>query len=134
MVDGKTAHGGRREAAQRIVAPVAAGLLLLVTLLALIGTAIRDPKPHDIAVGLVGPAPATAQISGAFAQNAPGTFAFTTYSSEAEARTAIDNRDVDGALVIGAGGGRRARRGRSAPGRRLPTPPGPSPARRCPSR
>src|SRR5581483_1535848 len=104
MVNGRTSHGGRQEAAQRIVAPVAAGLLLLVTLLALIGTAIRDPKPHDIAVGLVGPAQATSQISGAFAQNAPGVFDFTTYSSEADARTAIDNRDVDGALVIGGGG------------------------------
>ena len=102
MGDTKTAHG-RREAAAGIVAPVVAGLLLLVTLLGLIGTAIRDPKPHDIAVGLVGPAPATAQVSGAFAQNAPGTFAFTTYSSEADARAAIDSRDIDGALLVGPG-------------------------------
>jgi len=103
MMDRGTAHGTKQEAAQRIVAPVVAGLLLLVTLLALIGTAIRDPKPHDIAVGLVGPPPATAQISGAFAQNAPGTFDFTTYASEADARTALDNRDVDGALILGSG-------------------------------
>jgi hypothetical protein len=103
MVDGSVTHGGMQQAARRIVASVVAGLLLLVTLLALIGTAIRDPKPHDIAVGLVGPAGATAQISSALAQNAPGTFDFTTYTSEADARAAIDRREVDGALVLGAG-------------------------------
>src|ERR1700741_4464890 len=93
----------RRAVVLDVARPIVAGLLLLATLLGLIGTAIHDPKPHDIAVGLVGPAPATSQISGAFAQNAPGTFAFTTYSSEAEARAAIDSRDVDGALILGPG-------------------------------
>lgn len=86
-----------------VVRPIVAGLLLLGTLLGLIGTAIQNPSPHDIAVGLVGPAPATSQISAAFAANAPGTFVFTTYASEAEARSAIDSRDVDGALILGAG-------------------------------
>jgi hypothetical protein len=84
------------------VAPFVAGLLLLVTLLGLIGTAIHDPKPHDIAVGIVGPAAAVQQVTGAFTQNAPGTFAFTTYNSETDARAAIDSRDIDGALVLGA--------------------------------
>jgi hypothetical protein len=91
----------RRESAEALVAPVVAGLLLLVTLLGLIGTAIRDPKPHDIAVGIVGPAPAVAQLTGAFANKAPGTFDFTTYSSEADARSAIDSRAIDGALLLG---------------------------------
>lgn len=90
-----------REAVQRFVAPLVAGLLLLVTLLALIGTAIRDPKPHDIPVGLVGPAQAYGQVQAAFAKNAPGTFAFTIYDTEADARAAIDSRTVDGALVFG---------------------------------
>jgi len=94
-------HANRRETAQALVAPVVAGLLLLVTLLVLIGTAIRDPKPHDIAVGIVGPAPAVAQITAAFATNAPGTFDFTTYSSEQDATSAIDSRAVDGALLLG---------------------------------
>ena len=100
MADTKASHG-RREQAAGIVGPIVAGLLLMVTLLGLIGTAIRDPKPHDIAVGLVGPAQATSQITAAFAQNAPGMFAFKTYSSEADATAAIDSRDVDGALLVG---------------------------------
>ncbi len=92
-----------RESPAALVAPIVGGLLLLVTLLGLVGTAVSDPKPHDIAVGLVGPPPATQQISGAFATNAPGTFKFTTYNSEADARSAIDSRAVDGALILGSG-------------------------------
>ena len=89
------------ERIRRRVAPVVAGLLLLFTLLGLIGTAIRDPRPHDIPVGLVGPAPAVQQISSAFGANAPGAFELTSYASEAAARAALDSREVDGVLVLG---------------------------------
>ena len=92
-----------RESPAALLAPIVGGLLLLVTLLGLVGTAVNDPKPHDIAVGLVGPPPATQQISSAFATNAPGTFQFTTYNSEADARAAIDSRAIDGALILGSG-------------------------------
>ncbi|TMD97881.1 MAG: hypothetical protein E6I72_04635 [Chloroflexi bacterium] len=88
------------------VQPVVAGLLALVTLIGLIGPAIKNPSPHDIPVGLVGVAAATNQIAGAFAANAPGAFRFTDYSSEADARAAMDARAVDGALVVGPGGPR----------------------------
>jgi hypothetical protein len=93
-------HSGRERMAV-LVPPVVGGLLLLVALLGLIGTAIKDPHPHDISVGLVGPAPAAQQISSAFATNAPGAFLFTTYATEAEARAALDSRAIDGALVLG---------------------------------
>ncbi len=75
----------------------------MVVLIGLIGTAIRNPQPHDIPVGLVGPAPAVQQISSSFATAAPGAFQFTTYASEQDARAAIDARTVDGVLVLGAG-------------------------------
>ena len=55
-----------RQAVEPVLAPIAAGLLVLVTLLGLIGTAIRDPRPHDIPVGVAGPPPAVAQITDAF--------------------------------------------------------------------
>ena len=86
---------------RRLAPPVIAGLAVLVALLGLIGTAIRDPHPHDLRVGLVGPAPAIQEITSAFASNAPGVFAFTSYSSEADARAAIDSRDIDAALLLG---------------------------------
>src|SRR5436189_274210 len=93
----------RREAVrQRVetyVAPMVAGLLALVTLIGLIGPAIKSPSPHDIPVGLVGPAPAVEQISSAFATNAPGVFTFTTYGNEADAVAGIDSRSVDAAAV-----------------------------------
>ena len=87
-----------------LAAPLVAGVVVLVTLLGLIGTAIRDPHPHDIPVGLVGPPPAVQQISGGLSSKSPGTFRFTTYSDEAAARAALDSGDVDGVLVIGGGG------------------------------
>src|SRR6266850_4155510 len=95
------ARSGSRQRMEMLVPPVIGGLVLLIALLGLIGTAIRDPKPHDIAVGLVGPAPAVQQISTAFGTNAPGAFQFTTYGSEAEATAALDSRTVDGVLVLG---------------------------------
>ena len=95
-----------RETLETLVQPVVAGLVALVTLIGLIGPAIKSPSPHDIAVGLVGPAAATQQIATAFASRAPGAFQFTTFGSEAEARVAIDGRNVDGALVLGSGGPR----------------------------
>src|SRR2546427_6020024 len=93
-----------REKLETLVQPVVAGLLALVTLIGLIAPAIKSPSPHDIPVGLVGPAPATQQISQAFATSAPGAFQFTTYGSEVDARAAIDSRAIDGALLIGQTG------------------------------
>jgi len=75
----------------------------VVVFIGLIGTAIRNPQPHDIPVGLVGPAPAAQQISSSFGANAPGAFEFTTYASEQDARAALDDRSVDGVLVLGSG-------------------------------
>ena len=90
-----------RHAVEQLVAPLVAGLVVLVALLGLIGTAIRDPRPHDIAVGVVGPAPAADQITRALSSKAPGVFAFSTYDSEDGARAALDNRSIDGAVVLG---------------------------------
>src|SRR6266566_8259103 len=83
--------------------PVIGGLVILVALIFLIGTAIKNPQPHDIPVGLVGPAQATQQLATSFGTAAPGAFQFTTYASEQDARAAIDARTVDGVLLLGAG-------------------------------
>ena len=95
-----------RSRAEAVLPPLLGGLLILVALIGLIGTAIKNPRPHDIRVGIVGPPPATEQLSTAFASNAPGAFQFTSYASEDRARAAIDGRSVDGALVLGTGGPR----------------------------
>ena len=92
----------RRARVEAIVAPLVAGLVVLITLLALIGTAIRDPRPHDIRVGIVGPEQAAAQLSAGLNSNAPGTFQLTTYDSPNRATSALDNRDIDAVLVLGS--------------------------------
>lgn len=92
-----------RKTAEAMLPPLVGGLVILVTLIGLIGTAIKNPQPHDLQVGLVGPAPAIQEISEAFGSKAPGAFRFTPYASEEAARAAIDARSVDGVLVLGAG-------------------------------
>ncbi len=89
--------------AEAIAGPLMAGLVVLVTLIGLIGTAIRDPRPHDIPVGVVGPAGAVQPLTDALASKSPGTFDFTTYSSEADARSALDAESVNGVLILGSG-------------------------------
>jgi hypothetical protein len=85
-----------------LVRPIIGGLVLLVALLGLIGSAIHDPKPHDVPVGAVGPGPAVRQLSGGIEKAAPGAFSFTAFDSEEAARAALDSRSVDGVLVLGA--------------------------------
>jgi hypothetical protein len=89
-----------RHSLEQNVRPIVAGLVLLLTLIGLLGTAIRDPRPHDIPVGIAAPPPVAQQLTQGFATAAPGAFVFTTYASEADARAAIDNRDVVAALVV----------------------------------
>ncbi len=88
-----------RNYAETYFQPLVAGLLALVTLVGLIGPAIKSPSPHDIPIGIV---------SGGggqfvFAFNG-GPFKVTAYDTERAARDAIDSRDVDGALVLGPSG------------------------------
>lgn len=96
---------GRQELEQW-VRPIVAGLVVLVTLLLVVGAAIRDPRPHDIPVGVNGPPAAVDPVVAGFGQNAPGAFAFTTYASEGDALAAIGDRDVVGALIVGQAGPR----------------------------
>src|SRR2546428_14066018 len=75
--------------------PLIGGLLILITLIRLIGPAIKNPQPHDIPVGLVGPAQAVPQVSSSLATAAPGAFQFTTYTSEQGRRARLDLRTGD---------------------------------------
>lgn len=88
-----------RNFAETYVQPLAAGLLALVTLIGLIGPAIKSPTPHDIPIGIV----SGGGSQYAFVSNG-GPFEVTTYDTERAARDAIDSRDIDGALVLGPGG------------------------------
>ena len=93
-----------RHKMEQYARPVIGGLVILVTLIVLFGSALHDPRPHDVAVGVVAPQPMVDQLTQGFAQNAPGAFTFTTYATEAEARAAVDQRDVVAALIVGQAG------------------------------
>src|SRR5258707_12115198 len=90
----------RPEQLERLARPLVGGLVLLVALIGLIGSAISDPRPHDIPVGLVGPDAAIQKLSPAFASAAPGAFHFTSYPSEEAGRAALASRSADGLLVL----------------------------------
>jgi hypothetical protein len=96
-------HAAARSNLGRLLPPLVGGLAVLLALIGLIGTAISDPRPHDVRVGLVGPAAAVQRVSGSFGSAAPGAFKFTSYDSESAARAALDQRSVDGVLVLGSG-------------------------------
>jgi hypothetical protein len=89
-----------REFAEAYVQPLVAGLLALVTLIGLIGPAIKSPQPHDIPIGVVA-APGQTQTALSLPS---GPFQVTTYDSESAGRSAIDARDIDAVLVLGPSG------------------------------
>jgi hypothetical protein len=92
-----------RELAETYVQPLAAGLLVLVTLIGLIGPAIKSPQPHDIPIGIVPVLGGPTQVAATIPQ---GPFKVTSYDSEQAARAAIDSRAIDGALVLDPSGPR----------------------------
>ena len=62
-------------------------------------SAFHAPRPHDLPVGIVGPAAVTARVEHALDSAVPGAFGWRSYPSQAGARTGIAQREVDGALV-----------------------------------
>jgi hypothetical protein len=67
-------------------------------------SAFHQPTPHDLPVGIVGSAAATAQIEHGLDTAAPGSFQFRSYPSGASATAGIAQRAVDGALVAAPAG------------------------------
>jgi hypothetical protein len=79
---------------------VAIGIVLFVQALfvfSYIG-ALHHPKPHNVAFGVVGTSPLPAAVGTQFSLKT------TRYATEADALDAIDQRQIDGALVAGPAG------------------------------
>jgi len=95
------ARSGRFPARYRALAGfVAASAVFGAVFVALTLSAFHEPAPHDLPVGIVGSAAATAQVERALDGAAPGSFRFRGYPSAASATTGIARREVDGALVV----------------------------------
>ncbi|MGW6128553.1 ABC transporter permease [Cellulomonas sp. NPDC055163] len=87
----------------------ASGLTLVLTaVIATIFVAFSLPAvtsaPHDVPIGLTGPAPAVEGVHQALAAAQPGAFATTTYPDAGALREAVLNREVDGGFVLAPGG------------------------------
>ena len=74
---------------------------LLVTLVL---SAFHQPQPHELPVGVVGPARVARHLQAALDAHAPGAFDLRSYPGVAGARTAITHRVVDAAVIVGPGG------------------------------
>lgn len=58
-------------------------------------------EPRNVPVGIVGPEPVAEQIAAMLDARQPGAFDVSVYGSPADARQAIANRDIYGAIVVG---------------------------------
>lgn len=79
-------------------------LVFAVVFVTLLLSAFHQPMPHDLPVGIVARAPSTRQIQTALDAHHPGAFDLRRYASETQSRRAIEDRSVDGALVVTPGG------------------------------
>lgn len=96
-----SAHQRRREA--HTISPVGV-VLVLTALLAIVLTAFALPAiksaPHDVPIGVAGPAQAAAGIEQALASRAPGAWDVAGYADEAALTQAIRDREVYGGLAL----------------------------------
>jgi hypothetical protein len=65
--------------------------------------AFHDPRPHGMPVGVVAPAAQAARLDAAVTAHDPGALSLRRYPSAPAAATAIRDRTLDGAVVLGPG-------------------------------
>jgi hypothetical protein len=88
--------------------PPLAVVVLLTVLLGLVLTAFALPAiksaPHDVPIGVAGPAQAAGTIEQALGARAPGAWDVTAYGDEQALRAAIEAREVYGGVALSASG------------------------------
>ena len=82
---------------------ILANTVFAAIFVALVLSAFHAPSPHAVPVGIVAPATVTGQVEDALDAGAAGGFNLRVYPSEARARTGIEHREVDGALIVSGG-------------------------------
>jgi nucleotide-binding universal stress UspA family protein len=105
-VAARHAGDGRRFPAQyrAFAGSVVASAVFVAIFVTLTLSAFHRPTPHDLPVGIVGPAAVTREVEHALAGAVPRAFQFRSYPSGASATTGIAQRQVDGALVVSGAG------------------------------
>jgi hypothetical protein len=88
-----------RALAKRLMAAVGVALAVGFAFVAFFTSALHDPRPNALPVGVVGPPPAAKQVQRHLAQALPQGFEVHTYGNEAAARRAIREQEIDGAFI-----------------------------------
>ena len=98
-------HQARRNPARyrALAGYIVASAAFAAIFVALTLSAFHAPAPHDLPVGVVGPAAVTGHLEHAVDSSVPGAFRWRSYPSLASARTGIVQRGVDGAVVASGG-------------------------------
>jgi nucleotide-binding universal stress UspA family protein len=94
----------RRPPARALAGFILASAAFAAIFVALTLSAFHAPRPHDLPVGVVGPAGVTSRVEHAVDSAVPGAFAWRGYSTGTAAQTGIAQREVDGALVASGPG------------------------------
>lgn len=85
--------------APRLGAAMAIALVVGFAFIAFFTSALHDPRPNALPVGVVGPAPAAEQVKRRLARALPQGFDVRQYADQAAARRAIRRQEIDGAFV-----------------------------------
>ena len=93
---------GRTSPSRGLAVAVAAALAVALLFALVGGFALRDPRPHDVPVGVAGPPPAVAAVQDGLDAAVPGGFEVRALPGDPEA--AVADRQVDGALVLSPDG------------------------------
>ncbi len=88
----------RLTGAPLLIAGLAVVLLVQAAFVLSYVGALHSPKPHSVTLGTVGTSPLPAVVAKQF------SLKITRYSSEADARVAIDQRKINGAFVVDSTG------------------------------
>lgn len=87
---------------RRLLPALLAGAVVSFAFIALFTSALRDPRPNGLAVGVVGAPSAVHGLQRGLDQAVPGGFALTRYGDEATGRDALADQEVAGVYVVGA--------------------------------
>jgi hypothetical protein len=99
-----SARGDARRDAARLVPLLAVLAVLLTVVLTAFAWPAVNSAPRDLPVAVAGPPAATAPVARALAAAEPGALDVRTLADERAARDAIADREVYGAVVVGADG------------------------------
>jgi hypothetical protein len=93
----------RRRITKRLAPSIVTGVVIGFAFVAFFTSALRDPRPNHVKLGVVAPVPAAAQIADKLGLALPGAFEVHAYRSEAMARRALDDQGLAGVFVPGPG-------------------------------